>query len=203
MTDHYFTSKPNAEKDEKEISVTLKGNTLTFTTDAGVFSKDRIDFGSQVMIEAIEESVFPNKRVLDVGCGYGPVGIALAKANPSFTVDMIDVNERALELAKKNAALNKVDRVSIFLSSIYDGVKHTNYGAIISNPPIRAGKETVHQIITEAKDHLAEDGVLIIVIQRKQGAPSAKKVMEATYGNVTRIGLDKGYWVLQSINESN
>lgn len=203
MTDHYFTSKPNVEKNEKEIKTTLRGHALTFITDAGVFSKDRVDFGSQVMIEAIDDSVFPNNRVLDVGCGYGPVGLSLAKANSALKVDMIDVNERALELAKKNAALNEVKGVSIFLSSVYEQVSKTTYGAIISNPPIRAGKQTVHQIITEAKDHLDGNGVIIIVIQRKQGAPSAQKVMEETYGNVTRIGLDKGYWVLQSIKEEN
>ncbi|GAB2480210.1 class I SAM-dependent methyltransferase [Alkalibacterium psychrotolerans] len=199
MSDHYFTSKPTTKKNEKTIEATLKGNKLTFTTDAGVFSKDRVDFGSQVMIEAIDDSVFPNETVLDVGCGYGPVGLSLAKANPSLKIDMIDVNERALDLAKKNAENNEIDTVSVFQSSVYDNVEKTNYGAVISNPPIRAGKPTVHKIITDAKNHLADGGVLIIVIQKKQGAPSAKKVMEETYGNVTRIGLDKGYWVLQSV----
>ncbi|MCC5895432.1 MAG: class I SAM-dependent methyltransferase [Alkalibacterium sp.] len=199
MTDHYYTSKPNAEKNEKEINATLLGHSMTFRTDAGVFSKDRVDFGSQVMIDAIDDSIFPNKHVLDVGCGYGPVGLSLAKANPTLEIDMIDVNERALDLAKTNAVMNDVENVSIFESSIYEQVKRTTYGAVISNPPIRAGKETVHKIIIDAKDHLVEGGVLIIVIQRKQGAPSAKKAMEETYGNVARIGLDKGYWVLQSI----
>lgn len=199
MTDHYFTSKPSADKNEKKIEARLKGQQMTFTTDAGVFSRDRVDFGSKVMIEAIDERAFSTGEVLDVGCGYGPVGLSLAKANPSLHIDMIDVNERALELAKKNAELNGVSNVSIFLSSIYDQVEKQTYGAVISNPPIRAGKQTVHKIITDAKEHLADNGVLIIVIQKKQGAPSAKKVMEEIYGNVTRIGLDKGYWVLQSI----
>jgi 16S rRNA (guanine1207-N2)-methyltransferase len=198
MTDHYFTSKPSADKNEKKIEARLKGQQMTFTTDAGVFSRDRVDFGSQVMIEAIDERAFSTLEILDVGCGYGPVGLSLAKANPSLHIDMIDVNERALELAKKNTELNGVSNVSIFLSSIYEQVEKKTYGAVISNPPIRAGKQTVHQIITDAKEHLAHNGVLIIVIQKKQGAPSAKKVMEETYGNVTRIGLDKGYWVLQS-----
>lgn len=198
MTDHYFTSKPSADKNEKKIEARLKGQQMIFTTDAGVFSRDRVDFGSQVMIEAIDERVFSTGEVLDVGCGYGPVGLSLAKANPSLHIDMIDVNERALELAKKNAELNGVSNVSIFLSSIYEQIEKQTYGAVISNPPIRAGKQTVHKIITDAKEHLADNGVLIIVIQKKQGAPSAKKVMEETYGNVTRIGLDKGYWVLQS-----
>lgn len=199
MTDHYFTSKPSADKNEKKIEARLKGQQMTFTTDAGVFSRDRVDFGSKVMIEAIDERAFSTGEVLDVGCGYGPVGLSLAKANPALHIDMIDVNERALELAKKNAELNGVSNVSIFLSSIYEQVEKQTYGAVISNPPIRAGKQTVHKIITDAKEHLADNGVLIIVIQKKQGAPSAKKVMEETYGNVTRIGLDKGYWVLQSI----
>jgi 16S rRNA (guanine1207-N2)-methyltransferase len=199
MTDHYFTSKPSADKNEKKIEARLKGQQMIFTTDAGVFSRDRVDFGSKVMIEAIDERAFSTGEVLDVGCGYGPVGLSLAKANPALHIDMIDVNERALELAKKNAELNGVSNVSIFLSSIYEQVEKQTYGAVISNPPIRAGKQTVHKIITDAKEHLADNGVLIIVIQKKQGAPSAKKVMEETYGNVTRIGLDKGYWVLQSI----
>lgn len=199
MTDHYFTSKPSADKNEKKIEARLKGQQMTFTTDSGVFSRDRVDFGSQVMIEAIDERAFSTGEVLDVGCGYGPVGLSLAKANPALHIDMIDVNERALELAKKNAELNGVSNVSIFLSSIYEQVEKQTYGAVISNPPIRAGKQTVHKVITDAKEHLADNGVLIIVIQKKQGAPSAKKVMEETYGNVTRIGLDKGYWVLQSI----
>ncbi|SDJ92257.1 class I SAM-dependent methyltransferase [Alkalibacterium thalassium] len=199
MTDHYFTSKPSADKNEKKIEARLKGQQMTFTTDAGVFSRDRVDFGSKVMIEAIDERAFSTGEVLDVGCGYGPVGLSLAKANPALHIDMIDVNERALELAKKNAELNGVSNVSIFLSPIYEQVEKQTYGAVISNPPIRAGKQTVHKIITDAKEHLADNGVLIIVIQKKQGAPSAKKVMEETYGNVTRIGLDKGYWVLQSI----
>lgn len=199
MTDHYFTSKPSANKNEKKIEARLKGQQMTFTTDAGVFSRDRVDFGSKVMIEAIDERAFSMGEVLDVGCGYGPVGLSLAKANPALHIDMIDVNERALELAKKNAELNGVSNVSIFLSSIYEQIEKQTYGAVISNPPIRAGKQTVHKIITDAKEHLADNGVLIIVIQKKQGAPSAKKVMEETYGNVTRIGLDKGYWVLQSI----
>lgn len=199
MTDHYYTSKPSADKNEKKIEARLKGQQMTFTTDSGVFSRDRVDFGSKVMIEAIDERAFSTQEVLDVGCGYGPVGLSLAKANPSLHIDMIDVNERALELAKKNAELNGVSNVSIFLSSIYEQVEKQTYGAVISNPPIRAGKQTVHKIITDAKEHLADNGVLIIVIQKKQGAPSAKKVMEEIYGNVTRIGLDKGYWVLQSI----
>lgn len=198
MTDHYFTSKPNAEKNEKSFEVTLKGNTLTLSTDSGVFSKERVDFGSQVMIEAIDPSVFPNGIVLDMGCGYGPVGLSLAKAYPELSIEMVDVNERALDLAKKNAEENDIANVKIYQSSIYEKVEEDAFGAVISNPPIRAGKKVVHQIISEAYQHLADQGVLIIVIQKKQGAPSAKQKMIDVFGNVERIGMDKGYWVLQS-----
>lgn len=198
MTDHYFTSQPNAEKNEKNLEVNLKGNALKLFTDSGVFSKDRVDFGSQVMIEAIDTAVFPNEKVLDMGCGYGPVGLSLAKAFPNLSIDMVDVNERALDLARKSAKTNRIENVSIYRSSIYEEVKEQAFGAVISNPPIRAGKTVVHQIISEAYQHLADRGVLIIVIQKKQGAPSAKQKMIDVFGNVERIGSDKGYWVLQS-----
>lgn len=199
MTEHYFTSRPNAEKNEKLLEVNLKGNRLKLFTDAGVFSKDRVDFGSQVMIEAINTAVFPNNKVLDMGCGYGPVGLSLGKAFPELVIEMVDVNERALELARKSAEVNQIDNVTVHPSFIYDEVKEEAFGAIISNPPIRAGKKVVHQIISEAYEHLADNGVLIIVIQKKQGAPSANQKMIDVFGNVERIGLDKGYWVLQSI----
>lgn len=198
MTDHYFTSKPSAEKNEKSFEVKLKGKTLKLFTDSGVFSRDRVDYGSQVMIEAIDPAAFSNEKVLDMGCGYGPVGLSLAKAYPELTVEMVDVNERALNLAKKNAEVNGVKNVDIHLSSLYEMVEEKAFGAVISNPPIRAGKKVVHQIISEAYQHLADNGVLIIVIQKKQGAPSAKQKMSDVFGNVQRIGLDKGYWVLQS-----
>lgn len=198
MTDHYFTSQPNAQKNEKILEVKLKGNTLKLYTDSGVFSKDRVDYGSQVMIDAIDVTVFPNEKVLDMGCGYGPVGLSLAKAYPDLTIHMVDVNERALALAKKSADLNQIENRQIYPSYIYEEVKESAFGAIISNPPIRAGKEVVHQIISEAYHHLADKGVLIIVIQKKQGAPSAKQKMIDVFGNVERIGLDKGYWVLQA-----
>ncbi|MER2064493.1 MAG: class I SAM-dependent methyltransferase [Alkalibacterium sp.] len=198
MADHYFTSNPNAKHNEQNFEMTLKGNTLKFITDSGVFSKDRVDYGSQVMIEAVDPSVFPNGKVLDMGCGYGPVGLSLAKAYPELAIDMVDVNERALNLARRNADENEIGNVMIYLSSIYEKIEEKGFGAVLSNPPIRAGKKVVHQIISEAYGHLADGGVLVIVIQKKQGAPSAKQKMTDVFGNVERIALDKGYWVLQS-----
>lgn len=196
--DHYYSKKPVSKSERMEWDASILGRTLQFVTDAGVFSKNRIDTGSQVLIETAAKSNFPVGDFLDIGCGYGPVGLFLSKQFPERSIDMIDVNTRALELAKENAELNAIENISIYESDLYSDVEDKKYAAIFSNPPIRAGKKVVHTILEEAVDYLVEDGVLQIVIQKKQGAPSAQKKMKAVFGNVERIALDKGYWILES-----
>ncbi|WP_027108768.1 class I SAM-dependent methyltransferase [Lacticigenium naphthae] len=198
MSDHYYTNDPNSKSNPHTWEYELTGQTFRFTSDSGVFSKDKIDFGSQLLIETVVNENMPEGDLLDVGCGYGPIGIALAKAFPEKMIDMVDVNHRAIELAKENAQMNNVSNCSIFSSDIYENVSKTDYAAVISNPPIRAGKKVVHQILTEAKEHLKGTGSLYIVIQRKQGAPSAQEKMAEIFGNVERIALDAGYWILKS-----
>lgn len=198
MSDHYYTNDPNSKSNPQTWEYQMIGETFRFTSDSGVFSKGKIDFGTQLMIETVSSETIPAGEILDVGCGYGPIGISLAKAYPNRMIDMVDVNHRALELAKKNAQMNSVSNCSIFPSDIYEDVSKTDYAAIVSNPPIRAGKKVVHQILAEAKDHLKESGSLYIVIQKKQGAPSAQKKMIDVFGNVERIALDGGYWILKS-----
>lgn len=196
--DHYYSKKPVSKSERMEWDASILGKTLQFVTDAGVFSKNRIDTGSQVLIETAAKSKFPAGEFLDIGCGYGPVGLFLSQQFPERSIDMIDVNTRALELAKENAELNAIENVSIYESDLYSEVEDKKYAAIFSNPPIRAGKKVVHTILEEAVDYLVEGGVLQIVIQKKQGAPSAQKKMKAVFGNVERIALDKGYWILES-----
>jgi 16S rRNA (guanine1207-N2)-methyltransferase len=142
------------------------------------------------------------KRILDVGCGYGPIGIVLGTLFPKQRIDMVDINDRAIELAGKNIALNKRDNVNVFLSNMYEEVVD-KYFDIISNPPIRAGKHIVHAIIVNAKEHLLEGGALWIVIQKKQGAPSAKQKMLETFGNAEVVKKDKGYFILKSVKTQN
>lgn len=189
----YFAENPDSKHDLKEIEVTLLGETFHFLTDSGVFSKRMVDYGSQVLLNAL--TLKPKKKLLDLGCGYGPLGISLAKVQ-GISPTMVDVNQRALDLAKKNAAKNRIE-ATIFQSFIYDAVEET-FDYIISNPPIRAGKEVVHAIISESPNYLNDGGHLTIVIQKKQGAPSAKKKMEEVFGNVEILRKDKGYYVLQS-----
>lgn len=166
---------------------------MKFLTDAGVFSKKMIDFGSQVLLSCL--SFQQGETVLDVGCGYGPLGLSLVKAQ-GVHATMVDVNTRALDLAQKNADLNQVE-AKIFQSNVYDQVEGS-FDHIISNPPIRAGKKVVHQVLSGSFDHLNPGGDLTIVIQKKQGAPSAKAKMEEVFGNCEILKKDKGYYILRS-----
>lgn len=196
--DHYYSQKPTSESNRETWETKIAGQPFTFTTDAGVFSKNKIDVGSEVLMTTAAQQEFPKGNILDVGCGYGPIGIYLGKEWPNRTIEMIDVNERAIELAKLNAKQNEVTNVNIYLSNIFENVENEKFAAILSNPPIRAGKKVVHEILETAYDYLAEGGKLLVVIQKKQGAPSAKKKMEEVFGNVERIQLEKGFWILAS-----
>ena len=190
----YYAENPDAAHDIHELRVELLGHKMTFLTDAGVFSKKMIDFGSQLLLKCLE--VEKDERVLDVGCGYGPLGLSLVKAY-GVQATMVDINNRALDLARQNAERNKVE-ARIFQSNIYEQVEG-KFDHVISNPPIRAGKQVVHEIIEKSRDFLKDGGDLTIVIQKKQGAPSAKSKMEDVFGNCEIIKKDKGYYILRSV----
>ena len=202
MANHYYTKNPESISQQKHWTYRLKGNTLSFTSDNGVFSKHTVDFGSELLVESYDiPEQFQRASLLDIGCGYGTMGLAYGKAYPELSIEMIDVNERALVLAQENAKKNGIHNVDIHESNLYDSVKKSQYEIIISNPPIRAGKIVVHTILEKAYDYLAENGQLVIVIQKKQGAPSAQKKMEEVFGNCERIQWDKGYWILVSTKD--
>lgn len=196
--DHYYSSKPSSESKREIIEAEIAGRKFSFITDAGVFSKNRVDVGSEVLMTTASKTSFPEGDLLDMGCGYGPVGLYLAAAFPTRQIEMVDMNERALDLAKDNAKLNEIENVRIYQSNLFEHVENHQFAGIVSNPPIRSGKKVVHQILEEAYDHLLPGGLLQIVIQKKQGAPSARKKMEEVFGNVDRVALDKGYWILES-----
>lgn len=193
---HYYTNNIDAQSDEKEFEYTLKKKKMKFITDIGVFSKAGVDFGSKLLIETFKESDVEGE-ILDVGCGYGPIGLTLAKTFPDRGIKMIDINLRAIELSKKNAVINKIPNVEIFESFCYENVEGM-FAVVVSNPPIRAGKKVVHAIIAEAKNYLLNGGELWVVIQKKQGAPSAQKKMLEIYGNCEVIDKEKGYFILMS-----
>lgn len=196
MSEHYYSNQPTSKSDRHKWDFSLRGHVFTFFSDHGVFSKREVDFGSRLLIEAFRapdvEGAF-----LDVGCGYGPIGLSIAKDFANRHVDMIDVNERALQLSKENATLNSVENVHVFASNLYEHVEG-KYAAILSNPPIRAGKKTVHQILVEAHDYLIPGGELWIVIQKKQGAPSALEKLNEVFASVEVVVKKKGYYIIKS-----
>lgn len=200
MTNHYYSNKPDTAHDFVTWEFELKGKNFRFTTDSNVFSKGTVDYGSRVLIEAFKDQELPEGPILDVGCGYGPIGLSLAYSTKRV-VEMLDINERAVELAKKNAEQNKIENVEIHTSYLYETLNHSAYAAILSNPPIRAGKQVVHEILEKAYPLLLVGGTLTIVIQKKQGAPSAQKKMAAMFGNAEILLKDRGYYIIQSVKE--
>lgn len=198
MSEHYYSRKPSTESNPVKWQSELKGNSFRFKTDSGVFSKKEVDFGSRLLIDTFKLKE-DNSIILDVGCGYGPIGLSLAKAYPDALVHMVDVNERAILLAKENAAENKLDNVKIYESDRLLGVEEKDFNAILTNPPIRAGKKIVHDIFEQSFLHLAEGGELWVVIQKKQGAPSAMEKMKELFGDVEVAAKSKGYFILKSV----
>jgi 16S rRNA (guanine1207-N2)-methyltransferase len=197
MSEHYYSKNPTVKSDPKEWQATVRDIRLRFKTDAGVFSKGEVDFGSRLLAEAFEMSDVEG-GVLDVGCGYGPIGLSIAASFPDRNIHMVDVNERAMALAKENAELNGIRNVSIYPSDALSEVKSEGFAAILTNPPIRAGKETVFKIYDGAFSKLAAGGELWVVIQKKQGAPSTMAHLNEVFGNVETVEKKKGYFILRA-----
>lgn len=192
---YYFDKSTNVESKEIITKAEIVGKIYTFKTDNNVFSKRGLDFGTRTLLENIDIKKITGD-ILDFGCGYGPIGIYI-KSNTNANVDMIDINDRALNLARKNASINNVE-VNIFESDIYSNV-NKKYDYIITNPPIRVGKKILYEILIDAKEHLKESGHLIFVINKDQGAKSTMKDME-NYYSVNLICKNKGFYVIDCQN---
>lgn len=191
--DHYFKQHPNIASNPFEVVSFLRGKKRTFLSDHGVFSKKEVDFGSRLLIDAF---TFPEIEgdLLDVGCGYGPIGLTLA-TETDRTVWLVDVNERAVQLTKENAKRWGLLNVQVALSDLFAAITEQRFAAIVSNPPIRAGKKVVYALFEEAYDYLLPGGSFWIVIQKKQGAASAKKKLMEVFGEVDTIQRKKGYYI--------
>ncbi|QDY84325.1 class I SAM-dependent methyltransferase [Paenibacillus polymyxa] len=200
MADHYYSKRPETAHERRSLETVLRGRSYRFVSDSGVFSKQGIDYGSRVLIEAMQLPA--QASVLDVGCGYGPIGLAAATLVPNGHVTMVDINERAVQLAIENAERNGIKNVTIKQSDLFDEVRHERFDVVLTNPPIRAGKETVHTIFELAYEHLNEGGALWVVIQKKQGAPSASAKIESLFGCVEEVTKDKGYRILKAEKKS-
>lgn len=192
MNDHYYTQNPTSEHKYASCDYTYRGHKLHFTTDAGVFSRGEVDFGTDVLLKALPEQL--SGRILDLGCGWGAVGVSVGKCWHGCEVVMSDVNERALELSAKNARTNGV-AVQTVQS---DGLSNVSgsFDAVITNPPIRAGKQVIYGMFQDCAGRLRENGTLYIVIRKQQGAESALKFLKTIYHQVDTIDKSGGFWVI-------
>lgn len=191
---HYFIEDTSLQHKVVEKEVFIKTLKFSFFTDNGVFSKKGLDFGTRSLLESLPDDI--SGDVLDFGCGYGPIGIYLKKKY-DCNVDMIDINDRSLELARKNAIKNNVS-VNIFKSDIYENVTK-KYDYIITNPPIRVGKAILYKIVFDAKKYLKENGRLYLVINKDQGAKSLMKDLEKEY-KVQLVDKISGFFIIMAEN---
>jgi len=199
MSDHYYSRRPQSKSKPMTWEFQLLGKTYTFKTDVGVFSKNEVDFGTRLLIENFKEPSI-NGDFLDLGCGYGPIGIALADKFRNRNMIMVDVNERAITLAEHNLKYNTIKNAEVFYSDGFSNLKNHHFAAIITNPPIRAGKKVIYQMFEDSRLKLLKGGELWLVIQKKQGAPSAKKKLEELFDSVETVARGKGYYVFCAHN---
>ena len=191
---HYFENDKNLKSEIRELSYKYNSSFFIFYSDNGVFSKNNIDYGSRLLIETyLKENDINEKRVLDVGCGYGFLGIMVSRVTDSY-VEMIDINKRAVHLTNMNIKRYKDFKGKTYVSNVYENVEG-KYDIIITNPPIRIGKEKLLEILIGAFDHLEDNGLLYYVIRKDQGALSIKKILEENSINVEIINRDKGYFI--------
>jgi len=190
---HYYSkTQEDVKSNIKEIKISLQGKNYFFETDHGVFSKQGLDFGTRVLLETILS--FPMEKVLDLGAGYGPIGIIVQKEKNCF-VKLAEINERAVGLIKKNATKNKAI-VETIQSDGFANITGT-FDTIITNPPIRAGKSVYYPWYREAKEHLTENGKFFLVIQKKQGAESSIKELASIYSKVEVLEKKSGYYIIK------
>jgi 16S rRNA (guanine1207-N2)-methyltransferase len=198
--DHYYSKEPTSKSNEQEIKYIINGRNFAFIVDNGVFSKDRVDFASDLMLKALlEEDI--HGSLLDVGCGYGVFGIVLSAF---FDIDckMVDINSRAIGLAEKNIKLNKCKKIEVAQSDSFEAIKENEmYDVIVTNPPIRAGKKVIYDIYSNAYNHLNVGGAFYLVINNKHGAPTTKAYLDDLFGNFEVLDKKAGFNVIKCTKE--
>ena len=206
---HYFSEKQEVKSDRKIIKYEIENKKFEFVTDNGVFSKTKVDFGTDVMLKVFLRGNMNKKNqkfdVLDIGCGYGVVTVIVKAFFENVKTMSSDVNERALELTTENLLKNEVvkdenDDFEVRKSFVFDNISE-KFDVILSNPPIRAGKQTIFQIYEKSFEHLNENGEFYCVIQTKHGAKSTQKKLEEVFGNCETLEINAGYRIFRSIKK--
>ncbi len=193
---HYYTDNSQLASNPRSFDYYFDNEKFIFTTDNGVFCKENVDYGSYLLIKNTFRQALGNK-LLDLGCGWGPVGIIIKRFNPDIEVTAVDVNSRAVELTNLNAVQNKTLIKACLCTDIL--TLNLLFDSIILNPPIRAGKVVIYDLYDKAYHTLRENGSLYIVIQKKQGASSSVNKLSELFKTVTVLDREGGYWVIQAI----
>ncbi|MCR4702605.1 MAG: methyltransferase [Saccharofermentans sp.] len=200
----YFDQNPTTPSDRKMISYRMNGINFEFYTDTSVFSRNDVDFGTNLLIDTIVKDVKSRgprmERFADLGCGVGIVGIVIKSCFMAFDVTGVDINSRAVALARENAMLNGVN-CKFMSSDILFAVRDERFDIIATNPPVRAGKKTVFAFYEQSYELLNPGGYLYVVLQRKQGAPSTMDKLKELFGNCETLSIDGGYRVMRSRKE--
>ena len=194
MNDQYYTADPTSESNPVPCAFPYRGHGLNFMTDAGVFSKGELDVGSRLLLDALPTFT---GDVLDIGCGWGAIGVAIAKANKNAKVTMVDINRRALDLCRQNCQRNGVTAEVIESDGMAE-VMGRKFDAIVTNPPIRAGKQVIYKMFADAAQSLNLDGALYLVIRKQQGAESCVKYLKTLFNEVEKLDKSGGFWVLKA-----
>lgn len=200
MSDHYYTADPTSAHKPCELRFAYRGADIRLETDSGVFSRTEIDRGTEVLLSALPEPL--EGDILDIGCGYGAIGIAVGKRYPACRITMSDVNRRACGLAADNAKLNAV-AAGVTESDGYQALGDKQFDYILQNPPIRAGKAAIYAMFGEAAARLKPGGSLWLVIRKQQGAASAMAYLQTLYQSVTAVEKKSGFWVIQCTQPIN
>ena len=198
MNDHYYTRNPASESRPVDCEYVYRGIPLAFRTDAGVFSKGEVDDGTDLLLKSLPEEMTGD--ILDLGCGWGVIGICMARRWPDTRVTMADVNLRALELARGNAERNRAE-VCCLESDGMKALKDRRFDAVITNPPIRAGKQVIYRMFADAEECLRPGGSLILVIRKQQGAESCLRYLQTLFPKVEKTAKSGGFWVLTATKE--
>ena len=199
MSQHYFTQNPDSKHEFKEIEAELRGRIYKFTTDTGVFSRNRVDRGSELLIKAMNIDI--NDKILDMGCGYGPIGIVAADLANEGEVLMVDINQRAVELARKNLKKNYISNATAIVNDGFENLTEKDYSVILMNPPFRTGKKIVYPLLEKSLEYLQQKGSLYTVCMTRQGAKTLAKKMDEIFGNVIEVDKGSGYRVFCSIKD--
>ncbi|MEM0128844.1 MAG: methyltransferase [Thermoplasmata archaeon] len=193
----YFTPEPKSRSERSRLRFLYRGEILEFEVDRGIFASSGLDRGTELLIENLR--VGPSDEVLDLGCGWGAIGIAAAKQADRGRVVMVDVNRRAALLARRNLARNGVANAEVLVGSLFDPVADRRFDVVVSNPPYRAGRSLIERFLAEAPGHLREEGRLVLVGKGSQGILYYQRRLEKDWpGPVAVLARGSGYRVIEA-----